>query len=47
MTLMEELGAMPTLTHSWTVPLVADMLCDARTGLIEAVVTGPGRAVLF
>ena len=24
-----------------------DMLCDARTGLTEAVVTGPGRAVLF
>ena len=24
-----------------------DMLCDARTGLNKAVVTGPGRAVLF
>ena len=24
-----------------------DMLHDARTGLTEAVVTGPGRAVLF
>ena len=24
-----------------------DMLCDARTGLTKAVVTGPGRAVLF
>ena len=24
-----------------------DMLCDTRTGLTEAVVTGPGRAVLF
>ena len=24
-----------------------DMLCDARTGLTRAVVTGPGRAVLF
>ena len=23
------------------------MLCDARTGLTEAVVTGPGKAVLF
>ena len=24
-----------------------DILCDARTGLTEAVVTGPGRVVLF
>ena len=24
-----------------------DMLCDARTGLTEAAVIGPGRAVLF
>ena len=28
-------------------PLVEDMLHDARTGLTEAVVIGPGRAVLF
>ena len=28
-------------------PLVEDMLHDVRTGLTEAVVTGPGRAVLF
>ena len=28
-------------------PLVEDMLYKARTGLTEAVVTGPGRAVLF
>ena len=28
-------------------PLMEDMLCDARTGLTKAVVTGPGRAVLF
>ena len=28
-------------------PLVEDMLCKERTGLTEAVVTGPGRAVLF
>ena len=27
--------------------LVEDMLHDTRTGLTEAVVTGPGRAVLF
>ena len=29
------------------VPLVEDMLHDIRTGLTKAVVTGPGRAVLF
>ena len=28
-------------------PLVEDMLCEARTRLTEAVVTVPGRAVLF
>ena len=28
-------------------PLMEDMLHDARTGLTKAVVTGPGRAVLF
>ena len=27
-------------------PLMEDMLYDVRTGLTEAVVTGPGRAVL-
>ena len=43
---MEELGAVPQPSHSWMVPLVEDMLHDARTGLTEAVVTGPGREVL-
>ena len=47
MTLTEELGAIPPPCHSWMAPLVEDMLCDARTGLTKAVVTGPGRAVLF
>ena len=46
-TLTEELGAVPPLSHAWTVPLVEDMLCYARTGLTESVVTCPGRAVLF
>ena len=46
-TLTEELGAIPLPPHSWTAPLLEDMLHDARTGLTEAVVTGPGRAVLF
>ena len=46
-TLMEELGAISPPSHSWMAPLVEDMLCNARTGLTKAVVTGPGRAVLF
>ena len=46
-TLTEELGAVAPPSHSWMAPLVEDMLCDARTGLTKAVVTGPGRAVIF
>ena len=47
MTLTKELRAVPLLSHAWTAPLVEDMLCNARTGLTEAVVMGPGRGVLF
>ena len=47
MTLTKETGVVPPLSHTWTAPLVEDMLCYARTGLTEAMVTGPGRAVLF
>ena len=46
-TLTEELGAILPPSHSWMAPLVEDMLCNARTGLTEAVVTGPDRVVLF
>ena len=46
-TLTEEFGAVPPPSHPWTAPLLEDMLQDAMTGLTEAVVTGPGRAVLF
>ena len=46
-TLTEELGAIPPPSHSWMAPLVEDMLQEARTGLTEAVVTGPGRTILF
>ena len=45
--LTEELGAVPPPSHSWTAPLVEDMLLDIRTGLTKAVVTGLSRAVLF
>ena len=47
MTLTKETGAVPPLPHAWTVPLVEDMFCYARTGLTEAIVMGPGRAILF
>ena len=46
-TLTEELGSIPPPSHSWMAPLVEDMLQEARTGLTEAVVIGPGRAILF
>ena len=46
-TLTEELGAVPLPFHSWTAPLMEDMLGDARTGLTKVVVIGQGRAVLF
>ena len=39
-------GNTPTLSLL-DCPLVEDMLCNARTGLTKAVVTGPGRAVSF
>ena len=45
--LTEELGAILPPSHSWTAPLVEDMLCKSRTGLTKAVVIGPGRVVLF
>ena len=47
MTLTEETGAVPPLSHAWLAPLVENMLCYARTGLTKALVTGPGMAVLF
>ena len=46
-TLTEVLGAVPPPSHSWMTPLIEDMLCNTRTRLTEAVVTGQGRAVLF
>ena len=46
-TLTKEVGAVSPPSHSWMAPLLKDMLHDVRTGLTKAVVTGPGRAVLF
>ena len=46
-TLKDELGDVPPPSPSWMALLVEDMLQEARAGLTEAVVTGPGRAILF
>ena len=45
--LTEEGGAMPPTPHTCQVSLVEDMLCDSKSGLIEAIVIGPGWAILF
>ena len=46
-TLTDELGDIPPPLHAWMAPVVEDMLGEARDGLTEAVVFGPGRAILF
>ena len=46
-TLTNELGDAPPPTHSWTTPVIEDMLWETRAGLMEAVVVGPGKAILF
>ena len=47
MTLTEELGVIPPPSHSWTTPLVENMLPTAITGLTKVVVTDQCRAILF
>ena len=47
MTLTDELGDTPPPLHAWMAPVVEDMLWEVRAGLTEAVVIGPGRAILF
>ena len=47
MTLTDEVGYIPPPQQTWMVPVVEDMLQEARAGLTEAVVIGPGRAILF
>ena len=47
MTLTDELEDTPPPLYAWTSPVVEDMLWEARVGLTEAVVIGPGRAILF
>ena len=47
MTLTDELGDVPPPSHAWTALVVEDMLQEMRAGLTEAVIIGPGRAILF
>ena len=37
----------PPPTHTWQAPIVEDMVQEGRVGPMEAIVTGPGWAVLF
>ena len=46
-TLTDELGDVPPPLHAWTTPVIENMLRETRAGLTEAVVIGPGRAILF
>ena len=46
-TLTDELGDVLPPLHAWTTPVVEDMLRETRAGLTEAVVIGPGKAILF
>ena len=45
--LTDELGDVLPHLHTWTTPVIEDMLRETRAGLTEAVVIGPGRAILF
>ena len=47
MTLTDKLGDVPPPSHTWTAPVVEDMLQEVRAGLTETVITSPGRAILF
>ena len=44
---IDELGDALPPPNAWMAPVVEDMLQEARAGLTEAVVIGPGRAILF
>ena len=35
------------LQNSWQAPIIEDMVQDGKAGLTEAIVTGPGCAILF
>ena len=39
--------AAPPPSHAWQAPIVEDMVQDGKASLTEAVVTGPGQAILI
>ena len=43
----EDDKAIPLPSHVWQAPIMEDMVQEGRVGLMEAVVTDPGRAILF
>ena len=45
--LTDKLGDVPPPLHAWMAPVVEDMLRDIRARLTEAIVIGPGKAILF
>ena len=45
--LTDKSGDVPPPPHAWMALVVEDMLRDIRAGLTEAVVIGPGKAILF
>ena len=40
-------GATPPPPYAWQAPVVENMVWDGKAGLMEAIVTGPGMAILF
>ena len=43
----EDEKAIPPLSHAWQAPIMEDMVWEGRVSLTEAVVTGPGWAIIF
>ena len=43
----EDERATPSPPYTWQVPIVEDKVQDGKAGLTEAIVTGPGWAILF
>ena len=44
---IEDGGTTPPPPHAWQAPVVEDMLHDGKSGLTEAIMIGPGWAILF
>ena len=43
----EDKRATPPPPHAWQAPIVEGMVLDGKADLTEAIVTGPGWAILF